>query len=494
MARSLRGLNGASGATSRLEKVVASSKGDVFIGGKWRASASPKRVAVINPTTEKELATVPAGDPRDAVAAVEAARLAFEPWSRTSVVERARVLERIAASIGRHEEEFAEIICDDVGTPLHLVAGAHVANAVGSLTSCVEYASSYPWEETIGKATVVRAATGVIAAITPWNFPLSMVLEKVAPALLAGCTVVVKPSEIAPLSSYLLAAIFDSEHVPPGVFNLVMGRGDTVGETLVTHPDVDMVSFTGSTRAGTHILELCARSARRSLVEMGGKSANIILDDADLDQAVPNSVRGCFFNSGQACASLSRLLVPENLYDEVVERVRAVTDSLTVGDPRTRVDLGPVISEPQRTMVRTYIERGLNEGARLVTGGGAVPEGLDHGFFVRPTVLADVDNSMVVAREEVFGPVLTVLKYRGDEQAIAIANDSPYGLSGAIWTSDLDRADTVAKRLRTGTVRINGERLEREAPFGGFKLSGIGRSRGRFGVDEYVELQSITKP
>ena len=321
-----------------------------------------------------------------------------------------------------------------------------------------------------------------------------MVLEKVAPALLAGCTVVLKPSEVAPLSSYLLAEIFQSEDVLPGVFNLVMGRGGTVGETLVKHSDVDMVSFTGSTKAGTHILGLCARAARRSLVEMGGKSANIILDDADLDRAVPNSVQGCFFNSGQACASLSRLLVPDTLYNEVVERVQAITERLIVGDPRSGVDLGPVVSEQQRAMVRTYIDRGVAEGARLVTGGIAPPDGLEHGYFVQPTVFADVENTMVVAREEIFGPVLSILKYRDDEEAIAIANDSPYGLSGAIWTCDIERAGAVARRLRTGSVRINGERLAREGPFGGFKLSGIGRSRGRFGVDEYVELQSITKP
>jgi aldehyde dehydrogenase (NAD+) len=473
---------------------MATTQGDQFIDGKWRRSASTARIVDINPTTEGEILTVPAGDPDDAIAAVAAARHAFGPWSRTLPVDRARVLERIATAISLRENEFADVICEDVGTPLHLVAGAHIANAIGSLTSSVELGSSYPWEEEVGSATVVRAPAGVVVAITPWNFPLSMALEKVAPALLAGCTVILKPSEVAPLSSYLLAEVFQSEDVPPGVFNFVMGRGDIVGETLVKHPDVDMVSFTGSTRAGTHILGLCAGAARRSLVEMGGKSANIVLADADLDRAVPNSVQACFFNSGQACASLSRLLVPDTLYDEIVERVEAVTARLTIGDPRSGVDLGPLISDSQRAMVRSYIDRGVAEGARLVTGGVAPPDALEHGFFVRPTVLADVDNNMVVAREEVFGPVLSILKYRDDEEAIAIANDSPYGLSGAIWATDIERAEAVARQLRTGSVRINGERLAREAPFGGFKLSGIGRSRGRFGVDEYVELQSITKP
>jgi acyl-CoA reductase-like NAD-dependent aldehyde dehydrogenase len=336
---------------------------------------------------------------------------------------------------------------------------------------------------------------GVVVAISPWNFPLNQAVDKIAAALVAGCPVILKPSEMTPLSSYAFAEAAQDAELPAGVFNLVMGDGPTIGEALVCHPDVDMISFTGSTAVGKRIAAIAAERVARVALELGGKSATIILDDAELGKAIPASVKACFLNSGQACVALSRLLVPRSLYAEVVARTKAVAETYTVGDPATEVKLGPLVSAAQRDRVRSYIERGVAEGATLVTGGPEAPDGLATGFYVQPTVFADVDNSMTIAREEIFGPVLSIIAFDDDDDAVRIANDSPYGLSGAVWSSDLERAERVARRIRTGMVKINaGGGRGKGTPFGGFKQSGIGREKGRFGIDEFVEIQTVDRP
>lgn len=464
----------------------------IFICGRWETSTSLETIEVVNPATEEVIDTVPAGSVEDAERAVMAARAAFDGWSRTTPCERGKFVSRVAEALHARGHDLAETISREVGIPGHLSLGSQVAGPIASFLEYARLAEDFPWEENVDGATVVRAPVGVVVAITPWNFPLNQVLEKVGAALVAGCTIVLKPSEVAPLSAWILAEVIEEIGLPDGVFNLVSGLGSTVGEALVVHPEVDMVSFTGSTRAGKRIATLAAANVTRVTLEMGGKSANILLDDANLSEALPASIRGCFFNSGQVCAALTRLLVPREKLEEIVDRLKALTEEITVGDPQTAVTLGPVVSRVQRDRVQTYIEKGIAEGARLVTGGPGAPEGLDKGFYVQPTIFADVDNSMTIAQEEIFGPVLCVLTYDGEEDAIRIANDTPYGLSGAVWSADLERAHRVARRLRTGLVRLNGGIRAVGIPFGGFKQSGIGRERGRFGIDQYVELQSIS--
>jgi betaine-aldehyde dehydrogenase len=397
-----------------------------------------------------------------------------------------------ADALAARAEELAELITTDLGAPRSMSLGFHVKGAPAKIASYVGVAQHYAWEEPGDAATIVRPPVGVVAAITPWNAPLMTPTDKITPALLAGCPVVFKPSEIAPLASWALAEAIDQAGFPPGVFNLVSGVGPTVGEALVRHPGVDMISFTGSTRAGMQIGSLAAGRSARFLLEMGGKSANIILDDANLDQVLKPSVLTCFANTGQICTSPTRLLVDRSRYAEAVERITAIAAQVTVGDPATDVDLGPVVSSVQRDRVRGYIEKGISEGARLVTGGTEPPEGLEKGFFVRPTVFADVTSSMTIAQEEIFGPVLSVIAYEDEDDAVRIANDTRYGLSGMVWSSDQEHAGRLARRLRTGTVRVNGENQGLTAPLGGFKQSGIGRTNGRFALDEYTEVQVIT--
>jgi len=466
----------------------------IYIGGEWTSSSGAESIPVINPATEEVIAYVPSGSVDDADRAVEAARRAFEDWSLTSPTARGKYAAEIADVLHGRAEEIADIVSAEVGTPRRPAVESQVNSAISTMRSYAALARTYLWEERIGQTVVVRAPVGVVVAITPWNFPVSLVIEKVAPALVAGCPVILKPSEVAPLSAWMLAEAADAAGLPAGVFNLVSGRGPVVGEALVRNPNVDMVSFTGSTRAGKRILELSAGHVGRHVLEMGGKSANIVLDDADLDKALPAAVKTCFFNSGQVCVAPTRLLAPRSVYDEVVERVREIAESVSVGNPADAVDIGPVVSDAQRARVREYIQVGIDEGARLVTGGTEPPEGLGTGYYVRPTVFADVENSMRIAREEIFGPVLSIIAYDDEADAIRIANDSPYGLSGGVWSSDRSRAERVARALRTGMVRINGGTLARGAPFGGFKQSGIGRAKGVFGLDEYVEVQSISHP
>jgi len=401
----------------------------------------------------------------------------------------------MADVLSARADELASTISAEVGTPIKIAQMMQVAGPLAQLGAHTKLADQFTWEEEVGGAKVVRAPVGVVAAITPWNFPLNQVVNKIAPAMLAGCTVVLKPSEVAPLTAWAIAEAAEEVGLPPGVFNLVSGTGPVIGEALVAHPDVDMVSFTGSTRAGKQIAALAAASVKRVALEMGGKSANILLDDADLDKALISGVRACYTNSGQVCIALSRMLVPRSRYDEVVDRVKEIAESMTVGDPQTDVALGPLVSEAQRDRVRAYIERGVAEGARLVTGGAEAPDDLPSGYYVRPTVFADVDNSMAIAQEEIFGPVLALIPYEDEEDAVRIANDTIYGLSGAVWSKDTARAERVARRMRTGMVRVNGGgRGGRGAPFGGFKQSGLGRELGTFGLEEFVELQTLVIP
>ncbi|MBS1848998.1 MAG: aldehyde dehydrogenase family protein, partial [Actinobacteria bacterium] len=419
-------------------------------------------------------------------------------WAATAATVRADFVARMGAGIGGRAGELADVITGELGMPhkLSQIIQAGLPQAVAA--GIAGLAADFPWEEYIGNSLVIREPVGVVAAITPWNYPLHQIVIKVAAALVAGCTVVVKPSEVAPLNAFILAEIVDSIGLPPGVFNLVSGYGPVVGEALAVHPEVDMVSFTGSTRAGKRVAELASQSVKKVALELGGKSANILLDDLEGDnlaKAAKAAVGACYLNSGQTCSALTRLLVPEGRHDEIVDLVRAEVESTwTVGDPRgDDARLGPVISAAQRDRVRGYIDTGVAEGATLVTGGSEPPEGLDTGYFVRPTVFAHVDSSMTIAQDEIFGPVLSILPYVDTDDAVRIANDSAYGLSGGVWSADPDRAEAVARRIRTGQLEINGGRYNPMAPFGGYKQSGIGRELGRYGLEEFLQVKSLQR-
>jgi YVTN family beta-propeller protein len=463
----------------------------IYIDGAWVASESSTTIPVINPATEAVIAQVPAGTAGDAHRAANAARRAFPSWNALTPSERAKYVTAVGDSLAARAEELTQLLSAEVGTPIKLAAGFQVQGALAKFAAYDHEAQVYPWEEPSDGATVVRQAVGVVVAITPWNAPLSIAVDKVVPALLAGCTVVLKPSEVTPLNAVVLAEAVHEAGLPPGVFNLVSGLGPTVGEALVGHAEVDMISFTGSTVAGTRIGVVAAARTARVLLEMGGKSANIVLPDADLDDVLAPSVANCFANSGQVCSAPTRLLIDRRRYAEAVERIKTLAEGYTVGDPTTEVDLGPLVSAAQLSRVRGYIETGIAEGALLVTGGSEPLAGLDLGFYIRPTVFADVSTSMRIAQEEIFGPVLSVIAYDDEQDAIAIANDSRYGLSAMVWSSDAVHASEVARRIRTGAVRINGSKGGLNAPVGGFKHSGIGRTNGRFGLDHYVELQAI---
>ncbi|MEM9598489.1 MAG: aldehyde dehydrogenase family protein [Acidobacteriota bacterium] len=465
----------------------------LYIDGEWTTPSGSGRLEVIGSATEEVLATVPEGSGEDVDRAVGAARRAFDGgWWTTPVAERQAVLRRLADGLGARLDELGKTIAQEVGTPMFRAKTIQAGLPVAVLRSYADLLDTFPFEEEVANSLVVREGIGVVACITPWNYPLHQIVAKVAPALAAGCTVVVKPSEVAPINAFILADVVHEAGLPAGVFNLVTGLGPVVGEAMAAHPDVDMVSFTGSTRAGRRVAEVAAATVKRVAQELGGKSANVILDDADLPKAVRTGVGNCFLNSGQTCSAWTRMLVPRDRHGEAVELAREAAERFTLGDPvETNAKLGPLISDVQRERVRGYIQKGIDEGATLVTGGVDAPEGLDRGYFVRPTVFADVDTSMTIAQEEIFGPVLSILPYDGEDDAVRIANDSPYGLAGAVWSADVERAKSVARRMRTGQVDINGGRFNPVAPFGGYRHSGNGREFGKWGLEEYLEVKSL---
>lgn len=468
---------------------------ELYIGGRWTAPESGEEIAVVDSGTEDVMGTVPLGGPGDLEAAVAAARTAFPTWSATPMPERVAALHALADGLAARTDELAELMSREVGTPIAVSRRVQVGLAVDVLRSIADIAADYPLESRIGTSLVIRQAVGVVGAITPWNYPLYQLAAKLAPALAAGCTTVLKPAGAAPLAAFALAEILAELDLPPGTVNLISGPGHAIGELLAGHPDVDLVSITGSTDAGVSVAAAAARTVKRVTLELGGKSAFILLDDTDLAAALPVAVRSCFVNNGQTCSALTRLVVPRERHDEIAAGLADLVTAMRVGDPLDpATELGPMVTAGHRDTVRGYIATGVDEGARLVTGGEERPDGLERGFYIRPTVFAGVDPGMVVAREEIFGPVLVVIPADGEDDAVRIANDSDYGLSGGVWSSDQDRAVAVARRLRTGQVSVNGGRFNVRAPFGGFKHSGTGRELGEHGLAEYFELTSLQLP
>ncbi len=464
----------------------------LYIDGAWVAPSGKGTLDVINSTTEEVMATIPEGDASDVDRAVKAAKAAFPAWSQTSVQDRAKFLSRINEGLTARADEIANIVSEEVGMPKMLSKLIQVGLPQGSFAVNAQLAEGYKFEEEVGNSLIVKEPVGVVGCITPWNYPLHQIAAKVAPALAAGCTVVLKPSEVAPVNAFMLAEIIHDVGLPAGVFNLVSGVGPVVGEAMASHPDVDMISFTGSTRAGRRVSELASQTVKRVTLELGGKSANIILDDADFEKAVADGVGKCYLNSGQTCSALTRMLVPRDRLAEAEAIAARTAETFTTGDPfEATTRLGPLVSSVQRERVRGYIQKGVDEGATLVTGGAEAPEGLDKGFFVRPTVFSNVTRDMTIAKEEIFGPVLSILPYDTEEEAIEIANDTIYGLAGGVWSGDQERAKKVARRMRTGQVEVNGGGFNLMAPFGGFKQSGHGRELGAFGLEEYLEIKSL---
>jgi betaine-aldehyde dehydrogenase len=465
----------------------------LFIGGAWLAPSARRMIDVHNAGNGEVMGRVPLGDASDVERAVSAARNAFAAWSETPTEKRAEYLEKISAGLKARADELARLIAQEVGMPLKMSARIQAGLPIANFANYARLVKEFPFEQRVGNSVVVREPVGVVGAITPWNYPLHQIALKVAPALAAGCTVVLKPSEIAPFNAFVLAEVVEAAGLPQGVFNLVTGLGAEAGEALVRHPGVDMISFTGSTRAGKRISELASQSVKRVALELGGKSASIILDDADLAAAVKGTVNGCYLNSGQTCTALTRMLVPEKNYAEAAKLAAELAKSFTVGDPLAEsTRLGPLSSKAQLERVRGYIRKGVEEGAELVAGGAEPPEGAPAGgYYVRPTVFGKVKNSMTIAQEEIFGPVLSIIPYRDEEDAVRIANDSPYGLAGAVWSKDDARAQRVARRIRAGQIDVNGGAFNMNAPFGGFKQSGHGREAGVYGLEEFLEYKSL---
>jgi aldehyde dehydrogenase (NAD+) len=491
------GASFAGGERRREELLMATAaevqvRDKIFIGGEWVESRGADPIEVVNATTEEAMGSIPGCTSVDVDKAVAAAREAFESWSQTSREERARYIAAIGEGLNERAEEIATTITQELGMPLKLSRIVQVGLPTSQFVATPQLMEEVDWEEEIGNSRVLREPVGVLGAITPWNYPLNQIACKVAPALAAGCTVVLKPSEVTPLNAFLLTEVIEASGLPDGVFNLVTGTGPVVGEAIAGHPGVDMVSFTGSTRAGRRVSELAAATVKPVAMELGGKSPNVILDDADLARAVPDGVAKCFLNSGQTCSALTRLLVPRQRLAEAEELAKAAAETFTPGDPfDSGTRLGPLVSDVQRERVRGYVQKGIEEGARLITGGAEAPEGLARGYFVRPTVFSEVTPEMTIGQEEIFGPVLVIQPYEGEDDAVRIANSTPYGLSGGVWSADTDRAIGVAKRIRTGQVEINGGAFNPHAPFGGYGQSGHGRENGRYGIEELLQVKAL---
>jgi aldehyde dehydrogenase (NAD+) len=475
---------------ARKEAAAVANRDKLYINGQWTASTGTGVIDVINPSTEEVIGRIPEGTVEDVDKAVAAARAAFETWSVTGIDERVKYLQAITAELQKRQEDLATTIASEVGMPIMLSRLIQAGAPIMTFSTAPMILQQTQFEETIGNSLVVKEPVGVVGCITPWNYPLHQIAAKVAPAIAAGCTVVVKPSEVAPLNAFILAECIDAAGLPKGVFNLVTGFGPVVGEALASHPDVDMISFTGSTRAGKRVSELASQTIKRVALELGGKSANVILDDADLERAVTDGVSKCYINSGQTCSALTRMLVPRDKLEQAEEIAAKAAATFKIGDPfAADTRLGPLVSKAQQERVQGYIQKGIDEGAKLVMGGSDNPN--EKGYFIPPTIFSNVSTDMTIAQEEIFGPVLSIIPYDDEEDAIRIANDTVYGLAGGVWSADPERAKRVARRLRTGQVEVNGGNFNLMAPFGGYKQSGRGREYGKYGIEEFLEVKSM---
>ena len=481
-----------------MSTTTATTYDKLYIDGAWMPSEGSGTIDVYDSTNGEVIATIPSGTTGDVGRAVQAARAAFETWSTTTPEERAKALTRVGEGLAARMDEIATVITREAGMPKWLSTIVQAGLPINSFNTAAQIAESYQYECEVGNSLVVKEPVGVVGAITPWNYPLHQIAAKVAYAMGAGCTVVLKPSEVAPVDALILAEIIDDAGLPAGVFNVVTGTGPEVGEAIAAHPGVDMVSFTGSTRAGKRVAEVASQSLKRVALELGGKSANVLLDDLDdegFERAVRDGIGKAYINSGQTCTALTRMLVPA---DRVADAERIAADEVETKfqpkDPFAEgAMLGPLSSRAQVDRVTGYIRKGLDEGAKLVTGGPERPEGdgLDQGFYVKPTVFSEVRNDMTIAREEIFGPVLSIIAYEGEDDAATIANDSDYGLSGGVWSADPERAKAFARRIRTGQIEVNGGAFNPNAPFGGYKNSGYGREYGQHGFEEFLETKSM---
>jgi len=471
------------------------NKKNFYIDGKWVAPKSKEEIKVINPATEENCAIISLGNKEDVDLAVSSAKKAYSSWSFSTKEERIKLLEKLYENYKKRWADIADAITTEMGAPKDFATKLQAGTGAAHLKSFIRYLKNFEFEKPLGEHApdqrLIYEPKGVCALITPWNWPMNQVCLKVMPALAAGCTMVLKPSELAPLSSMILAELIDETKFPAGVFNLVNGDGATTGDALTSHPEVNMISFTGSTRAGALISQNAAKDFKRVSLELGGKGANIIFKDAD-PEAIERGALRCFRNSGQSCNAPTRMLVEKSMYNEAIERLKKYTESFEVGDPKKEGEhIGPVISETQYKKIQTLIKKGIDEGAKLVAGGPGKPKGLEKGYFVKPTVFADVNNDMDIARTEIFGPVLSVMPFETEEEAIQIANDTPYGLTNYIQTQDKEKVKRVARKLRSGMVDVNGAGIAVDAPFGGFKHSGIGREAGEHGLEEFLEVKSV---
>lgn len=464
----------------------------LYIDGGWVASAGTNMTTVENPCQESVIAEVVMGNAEDVDRAVKAARKAFPAWSDTPVRERSAILTRISEILAQRQDEIGDTIALEMGMPSPWARMVQAGLPVSVFAAFAQIIDTYEFEYAQLGTQVIKEPIGVCGFITPWNYPLHQITGKVAPALAAGCTMILKPSQLAPLNAFILAEVIEEAGVPAGVFNLVSGAGTTVGSAMTTHPDIDMISITGSTTSGIRVAQDGARTVKRVTLELGGKSANVLLQDADFQAAATKGVSDCFLNSGQTCSALTRMIVPAEKQEEIIGITIAAANAMKMGDAfEAGTFLGPMIDAAQQASVRKYIQDGIDEGARLVLGGPEQPEELSRGYYVKPTIFADVRPEMTIAREEIFGPVLCIMPYETEEEAVALANDSLYGLSGAVWSADIDKARAVARKIRTGQIFLNGAGFDINAPFGGYKQSGNGRERSKHGLEEFLEIKAV---